>query len=198
MRLDTVTQLLLQSGARSVLDLGCGSGELLLRLASHPSFTRVVGIDVDPNVLVEARIALGLGLPDPSARLQVRYGSFEEADADLCGFDAAALVETIEHIDPARLGHVERAVFGKLRPLLVLVTTPNQDYNVLHGMPRGVMRHAGHRFEWGRARFAQWSRRVAAQNGYAVCLGAIGPPDPLLGSSTQMARFERAGQPSQG
>ncbi|WP_031404259.1 methyltransferase domain-containing protein [Thiomonas sp. FB-Cd] len=198
LRLDTVAQLLLQSGARSVLDLGCGHGELLLRLASQPCFTRVIGIDIDPDALVEARIALGLGLPDPSARLQVRYGSFEEADADLCGFDAAALVETIEHIDPARLGHVERAVFGRLRPRLVLVTTPNQDYNVLHGMPHGAMRHADHRFEWGRARFAQWSRRVAAQNGYSVSFGAIGPPDAILGSSTQMARFDREDLPAHG
>ncbi len=191
LRLDTVARLLVQSGARSVLDLGCGRGELLTRLVSEPSFTRVIGIDIDPDALLEARMALGIGLPDPSARLQVRYGSFEEADAELRGFDAAALVETIEHIDPARLGHVERAVFGDLRPRLVLVTTPNQDYNVLHGMPPGAKRHAGHRFEWGRARFAQWARRVAAQNGYVISLDAIGPPDAIWGSSTQMARFDR-------
>jgi small RNA 2'-O-methyltransferase len=180
---------LLASGVRTVLDLGCGPGELLQYLAAEPQFTRVVGIDIDPQVLAEARLALNLGLPAAQDRVQVRQGSFEEFDRELAGFDAAVLVETIEHIDPQRLSRVERAVFGGLRPPLVLVTTPNQDYNVLHGLARGERRHPDHRFEWGRAKFRQWAQGVADRNRYRVGFAGIGPPDPALGSSTQMARF---------
>lgn len=191
-RLDTVVRHLLESGAARVLDLGCGPGELLQRLASEPQFNCIVGIDVDEAVLNEARLALGLGFPDPGGRVQVRYGSFEEVDPELVGFDAATLVETIEHIDPRRLSRVEHAVFGGMRPETVLVTTPNQEYNVLHGMAPGQLRHPGHRFEWNRARFQHWAQGVAARNRYGVSFFDVGPPDALYGSSTQMARFDLA------
>ncbi|HET9462494.1 MAG TPA: methyltransferase domain-containing protein [Thiobacillus sp.] len=188
-RLDAVVRHLLDSGAARVLDLGCGPGELLQRLAQQPQFTCIIGIDIDARVLGAARSALGLGLPHPAGRIHVRYGSFEEADPELVGFDAAALVETIEHIDPGRLPRVERAVFGSMRPRTVLVTTPNQEFNVLHGMAPGKRRHPGHRFEWNRATFRQWAQGVAQRNGYAVSFTDIGANDPVRGSSTQMARF---------
>lgn len=188
-RLDAVVRHLLDSGAARVLDLGCGPGELLLRLVQQPQFTRIVGIDIDAHVLGEARFALGLGLSHPAGRIQVRYGSFEEAAPELAGFDAAALVETIEHIDPGRLPRVERAVFGSMRPRTVLVTTPNQEFNVLHGMAPGQRRHPGHRFEWNRAKFRQWAEDVAQRNGYDVSFIDIGAHDPARGSSTQMAHF---------
>lgn len=188
-RLDTVVRHLLGSGASSVLDLGCGPGELLLRLVQQPQFTRIIGIDIDEHVLSEARLALGLGLPGHADRVQVRYGSFEAAEREFKGFEAAALVETIEHIDPRRLSRVESAVFGDMRPATVLVTTPNQEYNILHGMAPGQLRHPGHHFEWNRAKFRQWAQGVAARNGYNVSFMDIGSFDPLHGSSTQMARF---------
>ncbi|PKM06256.1 MAG: methyltransferase type 12 [Gammaproteobacteria bacterium HGW-Gammaproteobacteria-4] len=190
-RLDTVVQALRDSGAARVLDLGCGPGELLLRLACVPQFTQIVGIDIDETVLHEARAMMGLGLPFPGDRVQVRQGSFAVADAALAGFDAAALVETIEHLDPRLLGQMERAVFAGMRPGMVLVTTPNQEYNVVHGMAPGERRHPGHRFEWSRARFRQWAQGVAGRNTYAVDFSNIGPPHPQHGSSTQMACFTR-------
>lgn len=188
-RLDTVVRHLLIRGARRVLDLGCGPGELLQRLAAHPQFSRIVGIDSDADALAKARFALGLDLPDSTDAVQLRYGSFEEVDRELAGFDAATLIETIEHIDPRRLSKVEHAVFAGMRPATVLVTTPNEEYNALHGMVPGQFRHRGHRFEWKRARFQQWARGVAARHGYAVSFSDIGPADPLRGSSTQMAQF---------
>lgn len=191
-RMELVVGHLLASGARSVLDLGCGQGELLERLGAHAQFERLLGIDIDERALALARQGLGLPLGVADGRLQVRQGSFETADEGLAGFDAAALVETIEHIDPRRLARVEMAVFGRMRPGLVLVTTPNQEYNVLHGLSPGQMRHPGHRFEWTRARFRQWARGVAARNAYGVGFFDLGPFDAARGSTTQMARFAAA------
>jgi small RNA 2'-O-methyltransferase len=188
-RLDTIVQALLDCGAHSVLDLGCGRGDLLQRLAAQAQFTRIVGIDIDQHALGEARLTLGLGVADYGARIQVRFGSFEEPDAALAGFDAAVLVETIEHIDPRRLSRVEGAVFGSMRPRAVLVTTPNQEYNVLHGMAPGQRRHPGHHFEWTRSKFRQWAAGVAARRRYDVEFIDVGPPDAQHGSTTQMAKF---------
>lgn len=192
-RLEAVVSTLLASGARRVIDLGCGDGELLQRLRPHPQFHRLIGIDIDERALSEARAALALDWLTPDERLEIRYGSFEEAPGDLIGFDAAVMLETIEHIEPSRLSKVERAVFGNLRPLTVLITTPNQEYNVLHGMAPDARRHPGHRFEWTRAQFRQWARGVAERNRYAVDFIDLGPVDPVYGSSTQMARFDAQG-----
>lgn len=190
-RLETVVSALLASGATSVLDLGCGPGELLLRLRAHKQFVRLLGIDVDERALADARFALGLDWLRPDPRLAVRLGSFTEVDRDLTGFDAAVLLETIEHIDPGHLQRVERAVFATMHPGLVLVTTPNQEYNVLHGMQAGRKRHPGHHFEWTRAQFQHWAGGVAQRHGYTASFADLGPPDPVRGSSTQMARFVR-------
>ena len=188
-RLDTVVRALLASGATSVLDLGCGPGELLLRLRLHAQFVRLLGIDIDERALAAARLNLGLDWLRPDPRLAVRLGSFEDVDRDLAGFDAAVLLETIEHIEPGHLPRVERAVFASMHPGLVLVTTPNQEYNVLHGMQAGRKRHPGHHFEWTRAQFQHWAEGVARRHGYSVSFADLGPPDSARGSSTQMARF---------
>jgi len=192
LRLDSVLQELLRCGARSVLDLGCGGGELLLRLAREAQFCRIVGMDLSAGVL---RAARELQQAEPGAlaqRVELVEASFAVPDARFAGFDAAALVETIEHIDAHRLSSVERAVFGSFRPATVVITTPNSEYNPIHGAPAGSFRHPDHRFEWPRAKFRDWARGVAGRNGYRAAFGDIGEPDPDLGSPTQMAVLSRA------
>jgi len=113
-------------------------------------------------------------------------------DARLAGFDAAAVVEVVEHLDPSRLASFERAVFEQAQPPTVVVTTPNREYNTrFPSLPAGRMRHRDHRFEWSRAEFQEWSRRVAATNGYSARFLPVGRDDPEVGSPTQMAVFSR-------
>ena len=188
-RLSAVTGALLANGARSVLDLGCGEGVLMARLAEQAQFTRLVGIDVSACALEVAREVLRL---DPLAlpgRIAVLHASFTEADPQFRGFDAAVMLETIEHVDPGRLSLVERAVFGCYRPRTVLITTPNQEYNAVHGMSPGALRHPDHRFEWDRPRFRRWACGVAQRHGYSVAFQDIGDCHPTRGASTQMAHF---------
>jgi small RNA 2'-O-methyltransferase len=189
LRLDAVVSALLASGVHTVADLGCGDGELMLRLREQPEFEHVLGIDIDPRVIQNARQRLGLDLFSTNLRLQVRLGSFENTDWVESAVEAAVLLETIEHIEPGRLSRVEQALFGQVQPKLVLVTTPNKEYNVLHGMAAGQKRHPGHRFEWTRAQFQSWANGVAARHAYGVTFTDIGPLDPHCGSSTQMASF---------
>ena len=192
LRLDTVLRELLRCGARSVLDLGCGGGELLLRLAREAQFCRIVGMDISVDVLRAARELLQAEPGALAQRVELVEASFAVSDARFAGFDAAALVETIEHIDAHRLSAVERAVFGSFRPATVVITTPNSEYNPIHGAPAGSFRHPDHRFEWPRAKFRDWARGVAGRNGYRAAFGDIGEPDPDLGSPTQMAVLSRA------
>lgn len=114
-------------------------------------------------------------------------------DARLEGYDAAAIVEVIEHLDPHRLTAFARVVFACARPRTVVLTTPNREYNVRFAtLPAGQFRHKDHRFEWTRAEFQAWAYAIAAQYGYSVRLLPIGPDEPEVGSPTQMGLFDRA------
>jgi SAM-dependent methyltransferase len=187
-RLAAVEAVLAEAGARRVLDLGCGDGALLLRLAARPEMTRVVGVEP-----AAARLAaLRRQLPDAAGgRVELIEAALTDPAAVRTGFDAAVMVETLEHLPPARLGAVERAVFGAMAPALVVVTTPNADFNELLGVPDHRRRHPDHRFEWGRARFARWVEGVAARHGYGAERRDVAATHPQLGGPTQMAVFTR-------
>jgi 3' terminal RNA ribose 2'-O-methyltransferase Hen1 len=190
-RLDAVMETLLGSDATSVADLGCGSGALLERLLARPKFTRIIGIDTAHEALATAERLRPPAGGEADPRLSILHGSFMAMAAELAGVDAAVMVEVLEHIDPGLVSRVERAVMVVMRSRLVVITTPNRDYNERYGIARGRTRHADHRFEWSRSRFEKWAAGVADRNGYRVEFQAVGPRDALLGSPTQMATFRR-------
>lgn len=190
-RLDVVIEHLRGGAVETVLDLGCGSGALLERLLAEPRLRRIVGVDRSPDALLTARQRL---IPDDGPgdeRLSLRQGSVTDVDGDLRGFDAAVLVETLEHLDPGHLSKLERSVFTRLRPALVVVTTPNREYNALYGLRPDEYRHPHHRFEWDRPRFERWAAGVAGRSRYSVTFEGIGRADAWYGSSTQMGVFRR-------
>ncbi len=193
-RLAAVLAVLKGSGARRVLDLGCGEGRLLQLLLADPTFTEIVGLDVSARALEIAAERLHLDrLPGAKReRLQLLQGSLAYRDARLAGYDAAAVVEVIEHLDPARLAAFERVLFEQARPSMVVITTPNVEYNTLFpGLPAGRLRHRDHRFEWTRAEFQAWAQRAGNRYGYMVACTPVGPEDPKLGAPSQMAVFQR-------
>jgi hypothetical protein len=110
----------------------------------------------------------------------------------MAGFDAAAVVEVIEHLDNARLAAFERVLFESAKPKTIVITTPNREYNVKwETLPAGKFRHRDHRFEWSRAEFQEWANRVATQYGYSARFLPVGPEDSAVGSPTQLAVFTR-------
>jgi len=192
-RLGTVQSVLKASGARRVLDLGCGAGALLTRLIRE-DYELIVGADVSVRALERAARRLKLNdMHDAQReRISLLHSPLTYRDKRLMGFDAAVLVEVIEHLDPPRLAAAEQNVFGSARPGTVVVTTPNAEYNVRwETLPAGQFRHPDHRFEWTREEFAAWSQGVAGRHGYQVRYLPVGPDDPEVGPPTQMAVFSR-------
>jgi len=192
-RLGSVQAVLRASGAKTVLDLGCGAGALLERLVRDP-YTKITGVDVSIRALEQAARRLKLErLPDAErARIALLQSPLTYRDRRLTGYDAAALVEVVEHLDPPRLAAAEQNVFGSARPQTVVVTTPNREYNAhWETLPAGHLRHPDHRFEWTRAEFAAWAQGVGSRHEYRVRFLPIGPENPGLGPPTQMAVFAR-------
>ena len=191
-RLERVAEALKATGAKTVLDLGCGSGKLLGLLLKHRQFERILGVDASSRDLEIAADRLHLATMTDSQRQRISliHGALTYRDKRLAGFDAAAVVEVIEHIDPPRLGAFADAVFGTARPRTVILTTPNAEYNAKYeNLAAEDMRHADHRFEWSRAEFSAWVEKTAASYGYEFQIEGIGEADPELGTPTQMAVF---------
>jgi 3' terminal RNA ribose 2'-O-methyltransferase Hen1 len=194
-RLSTVLGALRGSGAGSVVDLGCGEGRLLRLLLDDRQFTRIVGMDVSYRALEMAmdRLKLDRLAPRQRERIELIHGSLMYRDTRLTGFDAAAVVEVIEHLDRPRLAAFERALFEFARPATVVLTTPNAEYNVRwESLPAGRFRHRDHRFEWTREQFQGWATSVAERFGYAVRFAPVGPVDADVGSPTQMGIFSKS------
>lgn len=193
-RLNAVMAAIREVGARSLADLGCGEGKLLALALKEQALVRILGIDVSSQALAVARRRLHLDrLPAAQReRIEIAQGSLLYCDRRLEGFDVAALVEVIEHLDPPRLSAMEQVVFGHARPRRVVITTPNREYNV-HWEPVGTrrMRHEDHRFEWTRAECQAWAERVAAAHRYRFSRQELGPTEERLGAPSQLVIFDR-------
>jgi 3' terminal RNA ribose 2'-O-methyltransferase Hen1 len=191
-RLGAVVAALKNSGARRVLDLGCGEGRLLQVLLKDKQFEGIVGMDVSHRALEIASDRLHLDrLPEKQRqRIQLLHGSLLYRDKRLAGFEAAAVVEVIEHLDQPRLAAFERVLFECAQPGTVVLTTPNVEYNVKwESLPAGKLRHKDHRFEWSRAEFQDWANRVGERFGYTAKFLPVGPEDVVVGAPTQMGVF---------
>jgi 3' terminal RNA ribose 2'-O-methyltransferase Hen1 len=191
-RMGAVVAVLRSVGAKRVVDLGCGEGKLLLALLEEKSLTEVLGMDVSYRSLEIASRRLRLDrLPSKQKeRVRLIHGSLMYRDKRLSGYDAATVVEVIEHLDPPRLAAFERVLFESARPKTVIVTTPNAEYNVkFETLPAGQFRHKDHRFEWTRAQFQEWSSRIVERFGYTVRFLPVGEEDSEVGAPTQMGVF---------
>jgi len=192
-RTAAVLAVLRQCAARRVVDLGCGEGRLLRTLLADRQFSEIMGLDVSCRSLENAsnRLQLDRLPPMQAARIRLLHGSLMYRDQRISGFDAATVIEVIEHLDPPRLTAFERVLFEFARPKTVIMTTPNREYNVKWPtLPAGSMRHRDHRFEWTRAEFADWARTIAERFGYVVRFLPVGSEESVVGPPTQMGVFE--------
>ncbi len=176
-----------------MIDLGCGEGALLRSLSQDPSFEQLAGIDISSSALAIAqKQTTSDELPaHQQARIQLIHGSLLHPDPHLQGYDAAVLVEVIEHVEPDQIAALEQVVFQFAQPQTVIVTTPNIEYNVLYPIPPGQLRDPDHRFEWTRQAFQQWAEQTAQKYGYTVELKGIGDEFYDLGTPTQMGIFHK-------
>ena len=189
-RLGSVVAALKSCGARRVIDIGCGEGKLISLLIKEKQFTNIAGVDVSFASLVRADEKL----KQKRERVTLFTGSLTYKDTRFSGYDAASVIEVIEHLDVPRLSAFERVLFEFARPPVIVLTTPNKEYNANYGLLNEEdLRHGDHRFEWTREEFRSWAKRMAENFGYTVQFSEIGDSDEKFGAPTQMGVFTLCG-----
>ncbi|XP_078416758.1 small RNA 2'-O-methyltransferase [Cetorhinus maximus] len=198
-RYQLVLELVEKYKARKVADLGCAECTLLTRLKFCSCIEVLVGVDTDLELLKEKMYRLS---PLPCEYLQPRasmltvrlyHGSATVKDSRMLDCDFVSCIELIEHLDQPELERFPEVVFGYMNPAVVVITTPNADFNPL--LP-GIMqfRHWDHRFEWSRAEFQTWSLKIGSKYGYRVEFTGVGkglPGTEQFGFCTQISIFLR-------
>ncbi len=192
-RLEAVKNAVLESGASSVLDIGCGEGRLTSMLLREQQIRKITAADVSVSVLERAKRKLNIDRMPPYLRdkLTLIQASLMYKDKRFEGFDAACVIEVIEHMDEARIPLFEKVLFGAAKPKTVIVTTPNKEYNDNYPtLENGTLRHKDHRFEWTREQFKAWCEHICTEYGCTVRYMEIGEKDENCGTPTQGAAFQ--------
>lgn len=193
-RMSRVAEVLKDSHSSRILDMGCGQGALIKELLKDKQFTEILGVDVSTNALKKAKNRLQYEefTEQQKSRVGFKQGSLVYYDKRFRDFDAVALIEVIEHLEPERLPTMERVLFECAKPKMIIITTPNQTYNhSIEALGLNYMRHSDHRFEWTQAEFESWSNKVAEKYGYQVRFEMIGALNDDNIAPTQMGVFTR-------
>ncbi|MBR5410526.1 MAG: 3' terminal RNA ribose 2'-O-methyltransferase Hen1 [Clostridia bacterium] len=193
-RLDAVKNAVLESGASSVIDLGCGECKLTAMLLEENQIKRVGAADVAVHVLEKAKQTLRYDRMPPykKNKLTLMQASLTYKDPRFSGYDAACVVEVVEHLDPQRIPAFERVLFEFATPNTVVLTTPNKEYNAHYEwLAEDTLRHHDHRFEWTREEFKAWAAQICERFGYIVEISEIGDVDEACGAPTQMGVFRK-------
>jgi len=195
-RLGSVISALKNHETKRVIDIGCGEGNLINLLVKDRQFTQITGVDVSHVMLERAAKKLKLERAGDAVRerIQLIQGSLTYKDSRFSGYDAACVIEVIEHLDVPRLAAFERVLFEFAKPSVVVLTTPNKEYNANYGfLYEDNLRHGDHRFEWTRTEFRDWANQTAEKFGYIVQFSEIGDADETHGAPTQMGVFTVCG-----
>jgi len=195
-RLRAVLDEVLASGAKSVIDMGCGEGNLTRLLIREKQLTKVAAFDVSFTALERAKDKMKIDRLHEALqnKLELFQGSLTYRDKRFEGFNCACVVEVIEHMDESRISAFARILFEFSRPRTVILTTPNVEYNINYEhMKENSLRHGDHRFEWNRRQFTEWSQGICDKYGYEVEIKEIGGSDDENGTPTQMGVFMLCG-----
>ncbi|KAI9487545.1 MAG: hypothetical protein EXX96DRAFT_553715 [Benjaminiella poitrasii] len=171
----------------TILDYGCGEAAVLSFMIPpfENKIIKMAGIDIDENVLVEAierctpwKTDFEQLRPYPLS-IDIFQGSIGIPDGRLKGYQAIICTEVIEHVQPDVLNSFLDLTLGIYDPEILIVTTPNAEYNVnfpdlKYGTMESIFRHDDHKFEWTRKEFQTWCEKGATKYGYKTEYHGIG------------------------
>ena len=179
---------------KSVVDLGSGEGKLAVQLGFIDGVQEILAVEPSEKEQLKARRRFEK-VKDRTAFVEPTpmWGSLFYYDERLKNKDVIILCEVIEHIDEERLPKIMDLLLRDYKPGVLLITTPNREYNEVYDM-QDAKRHDDHRFEWTRAEFEQWCAEKNQSGHYELTFDGIGEMHAIHGFPTQMCLFVRKGE----
>ncbi|KAF1518451.1 Small RNA 2'-O-methyltransferase, partial [Eudyptula minor] len=184
---------------KKVADLGCADCTLLWMLKFCNCIEVLAGLDICASVMKEKMHRLSplpgdyLQPAERSLTVTLHHGSVAHKDPCMLGFDLVTCIELIEHLEQSELKKFPEVVFGFMAPSIVVISTPNSEFNpLLPGVT--LFRHPDHKFEWNRAQFQSWALETARRYDYSVEFTGVGHPltgMEKVGFCTQIGVFVR-------
>eukprot|EP00850_Spirogloea_muscicola_P005463 SM000025S08358 [mRNA] locus=s25:204630:210517:- [translate_table: standard] len=195
-------------GATTMVDLGCGAGALLEPLLfQQPQLSMIAGL-LTRGAEKLAGQSGNCEKETEAPQIVLYEGNLAEPDKRLVGLDLATCIEVIEHLDEDVMILVEDALLGGFKPKILLLSTPNIEYNplilsstqsaILGGERPAVtpssykdcpLRNEDHRFEWTRDEFQEWAQSLAKKHAYSVRFDGVGELPGGPGYASQIAIF---------
>ncbi|KAM9620969.1 small RNA 2'-O-methyltransferase isoform 3-T6 [Morphnus guianensis] len=159
----------------------------------------LAGLDICTSIMKEKMHRLSplpvdyLQPAERSLTVTLHHGSVAHKDPCMLGFDLVTCIELIEHLEESELKKFPEVVFGFMAPSIVVISTPNSEFNPLFpGVT--LFRHPDHKFEWNRVQFQSWALETARRYDYSVEFTGVGhPPTGMenVGFCTQIGVFVR-------
>lgn len=178
------------SNKETIVDLGAGEGKLSVQLGFIQGVKEILSVEPSNKYRVRAVDRFQQVNNEEFVEPKSVSGSLFYFDSRLQNKDIIILCEVIEHINESRLPKIFETILKDYRPKVLIVTTPNQEYNAVYDMDE-AMRHHDHRFEWTREQFRQNVEIWVKDNPYQVTFQGIGEEKPVYGYPTQMAIIRR-------
>ncbi|XP_011506208.1 PREDICTED: uncharacterized protein LOC105368784 [Ceratosolen solmsi marchali] len=195
-----LTELICSGKIKKIVDFGCSELELFYYLKNLTGVEELLFVDIDKSILEACKEKAQPVTTDymhaktNSFIVRILQGSVTEADKHLENSDAVICMELIEHLYPEPLIELPYNIFHFIKPQVVIITTPNADFNVLY--PKMIKyRHPDHKFEWSRQQFQDWANNIISRfpeytvTFHGICYGPAGTEE--FGASTQMAVFHK-------
>lgn len=192
LRYKKILDVVKDSAAReSIVDFGSGEGKLSYQLGFVDGVKEILAVEPSESATLRAlkRFKKAENKPGFVSPTPV-WGSLFYFDERLKNKDIIILCEVIEHIDEYRLPKVMDTILWEYQPKVLILTTPNEEYNTVYNMDEHY-RHKDHRFEWTRAEFESWCNERNQNHPYDLTFDGIGEENKQFGYPTQMCIFKR-------
>ncbi|WDF55251.1 methyltransferase domain-containing protein [Mucilaginibacter sp. KACC 22063] len=163
-RHEIVLQEIIAKKSRFVLELGCGKGNFITRLNRALPDIQICGIEINLDDFQHATAYF---------ERQIHSGLISMVNDSICcfekwppGVDCITLNEVIEHLTEQELNQTIKHIFNNVKPEVVIITTPNKNYNKYLKLTEEGFRHPDHRFELSREEFSRFAARVINDHEY--------------------------------
>jgi ubiquinone/menaquinone biosynthesis C-methylase UbiE len=116
-----VVNKILGTGIKSLIDLGCGNGELIRELYSKNSKLKLVGVDFSKQMILEAK----------RRQPNVRWLRSDIAKVPLKGAEALCCINVLHHLSPLELDKVIKEMARLSTKMIILEIKNNKVFSAL-------------------------------------------------------------------